>query len=287
MAFSFFNYDKEGPGVKKNEPEKIGFIRFFELYFKNFWKLTMSGLWYWLLTALPIIAGMAGYMYLYRSNIWAIVIALGSISCGFATAGITNVTRNMAVDTHSFGTSDFFSTIKKNSKQAAIVGIINTVIILFLGYDIYYFYKNSGGISSLVGIAICGTVLLVFCAMRYYIWMILTTFKFKIKQIYINSFKLAFAGLKNNLIIFIALLAIYAICFMLGSTGIGITQFLFFVVVIFILPGYRFFAIQFNVFPVVKKFMIDPYYKEHPDDDIELRKRLGLIKDEYSEEDLY
>ena len=40
---------------------------------------------------------------------------------------------------------------------------------------------------------------------------------------------------------------------------------------------------------VIKKFMIDPYYTEHPDDDIELRRRLGVYEDDkptYTEEDL-
>ena len=72
----------------------------------------------------------------------------------------------------------------------------------------------------------------------------------------------------------------------LSSALLYLTQFLFILVVLFILPGYRFLVINFGVFPVVRKYMIDPYYAEHPDDDIELRRRLGLIKEEYSEEDL-
>ena len=80
--------------------------------------------------------------------------------------------------------------------------------------------------------------------------------------------------------------AMYALCYGLGIVGTGITQFLFYVIVIFVLPGYRFLLIQFNVFGNIKKYMIEPYYKEHPDEDIELRRRLGVYKEGYNEKDL-
>lgn len=285
MAFNFFNYDKEGPGVSKNEPEKKGIIRLFELYFKNFWKLMVSGIWYWLFTALPVVIGF-GASLAFENDKWLLVCAISLFTAGPGAAGMTNVARNAAVDAHSFGTSDFFSTVKKNLKESILVGFFCSAIVAVLCYDIYAFVKSTGKFS-VAGIGICVTAFFVFCAMRYYIWMMVITFKLPLRKVIANAFKFAFAGLKNNLLIFLGLIPIYAICYLLGSTGIGITQFLFVIVVLFIVPGYRFLIINYGVFPVIKKFMIDPYYAEHPDDDIELRKRLGLIKTDYSEEDLY
>ena len=54
---------------------------------------------------------------------------------------------------------------------------------------------------------------------------------------------------------------------------------------IIILPCLRFLIIQFCTFPAIKKYMIDPYYEEHPDDDIDLRRNLGLEIKEKSEEE--
>ena len=34
--------------------------------------------------------------------------------------------------------------------------------------------------------------------------------------------------------------------------------------------------IQYYTFPIIKKFIIDPYYEEHPDEDIEKRRDLGI-----------
>lgn len=259
--FGLFNYDKEGPGVEKNAPQKIGFIRFFELFFKNFWKLAVNSIWYWLLTILILPAGLAA-------------------------AGMTNITRNMAVDTHSFGTSDFFETVKKNWKQALPAGIINMVVVGFFAFDIYFFTKFTVAELKVIGLAICFTVLMIFLVMRYYVWVVLITFKLPLKQIYQNSFKLTLIGFKRNIFVLLGMLAMYGLCYGLGVIDAGITQFLFLIIVIFVLPGFRFLLIQFNVFENIKKYMIEPYYKEHPDEDIELRRRLGVYKEGYNENDL-
>ena len=54
---------------------------------------------------------------------------------------------------------------------------------------------------------------------------------------------------------------------------------------IFVFPAFRSFLIQFCIFPVVKKYIIDPYYREHPDEDIEKRKDLNLEVESGEEEE--
>lgn len=258
--FGLFNYEKEGPGVSKNAPEKKSFIRFFELFFKNFWKLTVNNIWFWLLTVLGVTSGLA-------------------------TAGITNITRNMAVDTHSFGTSDFFETIKKNWKQSLIAGILHILVYAVLAFDIYFFATFTQNEMKIIGIIGSCMVLFLFLIMQYYFWIILVTFRLKLSQIYKNSFKLAIVSIRANLKIIVSLLIVYAFAFLLGYIGTGITQFMFALFVLFVLPGLRFLIIQYNVFPVINKFMIEPYYKEHPDEDLELRRRLGVLSSENYDND--
>ena len=96
----FFNYEKPGPGVSKDAPKKKLFFAFLEVWFRNFWKLSLVSLVYSLM-------------------------GLFLIPCGLAEAGMANVCRNLARDKHSFGLSDFFATIKKNWKQGLIVGMID------------------------------------------------------------------------------------------------------------------------------------------------------------------
>ncbi|MBQ6816784.1 MAG: YesL family protein [Clostridia bacterium] len=249
--FGLFNYEKEGPGVEKDAPQKKGFFLFFDLYFKNFWKLVVS-------------------------SIWFILLSIPVVTSGLAFAGFTNVARNLAIDSHSFGTSDFFETIKKNWKQALPAGIINLLIFALLIWDLYFFYTVTTGIFSLVALAMVLTLLFIFITMNFYLWTIMVTFKLKLKQIYVNSFKFAILCLKRNILIVVSLLAIYAATISLLFLNVNIITMLYTAIVLFVLPGFTFLLIEFNVFPKIKKHMIIPYYKDHPNEDLELRHRMGI-----------
>ncbi len=251
--FGFFNYDKEGPGVYKDGPQKKTFVVFFETFFRNFWKFIMLNVVYSLISV-PIVTN------------------------GIANVGLTNVVRNTARDKHSFGLSDFFETIKKNLKQAIIAGLINTVVFAVLIFDLSFFSRLKGT----AGVVSCGValaILITFIMMNFYLWTLIITFKYTIKQAYSVSFKLAFLNFKNSLLIFVVnILIIAANIGLLFITGKSWIIALLFEILIFITvyPAFNGLLIQFCTFPSIKKFIIDPYYKEHPDEDIEKRKSLGL-----------
>ena len=256
--FGLFNYEKEGPGISKNAPKKKTFVIFFETFFRNFWKFITVNL----------VFG---------------ILSIPQITSGLASVGLTHVARNTARDKHSFGLSDFFDTIKKNWKQALPAGIINTLIYLIIFFDIYFFFTSTKGILNIIGLGIALSIFVIFTMMNYFMWTLMITFKFTLKQIYKNSFNFAVINLKNNFICFFTLLLVYAI-------NVGII-FLFqkywvFVLMIELLvytltyPGFKFLLIQYCCFPAIKKYIIDPYYEEHPDEDIEKRKDLGIEVEE-------
>jgi hypothetical protein len=76
---------------QENKKQKTAFFRFFELWLQSFWMLVPINFIYFVISALLLPVGLA-------------------------QAGITNVTRNIARQRHSFGVSDFFDTIKANWK---------------------------------------------------------------------------------------------------------------------------------------------------------------------------
>ena len=252
--FGLFNYEKEGPGISKNAPKKKTVIVFFETFFRNFWKFIVINVIYGIFS-LPVITN------------------------GLAAAGITNVTRNIARDKHSFGTSDFLETIMKNWKQALPAGIINTLIYIILGFDIYFFYTASEGIMATVGLGISLCMLFIFTVMQYYIWTLIITFKFSLKQVYKNSFKFVFINMKMNLLCFFAILLVYAVnialVFLLQSYFLPVITFEL-LLYILLFPSFRYLLVQYCTFPSIKKYIIDPYYAEHPDEDIEKRQNLGI-----------
>lgn len=252
--FGFINYEKEGPGIYKDGPKKHAFVVFFETFFRNIWKFIPINLVYCLF-CLPVFTN------------------------GLANAGITNVTRNTARDKHSFGLPDFFETIKKNAKQAVIVGIINTIVYILTILNGWFYFTVGGKYISVVGLGFSFAVLFVFTVMQYYIWTLMITFNYTIKQIYSNSFKFVFINFLKNLIVFFTNILLFLINYLIlvisGKFSWGV---LFIELLLFILtyPCFNALLVQFCTFPTIKKFIIDPYYQEHPDADLEKRRNLGL-----------
>ena len=248
--FGLFNYEKEGPGISKNAPKKKTFIVFFETFFRNFWKFITINLVYG-------------------------IISLPQITSGLASAGFTHVARNTARDKHSFGLSDFFDTIKKNWKQAFGAGIINTLVYAIIIFDLWFFYTSVKGVFGIIGLGLMLSVLVIFTMMNYFIWTLMITFKFKLKQIYKNSFNFAVINLKKNFLCFFSLLLVHAVyvgILFLFQRFWHIVLSLEIMIYILTYPGFKFLLVQYCCFPAIKKYIIDPYYEEHPDEDIEKRK---------------
>ena len=252
--FGLFDYQKEGPGVEKDAPKKKAFIVFFEIYLKNFWKF---------LTV----------------NIACIVMSCLLIPSGLAQAGITNIARNTARDKHSFGIADYFSTIAKNWKQALLAGLINLGIGGVLGWSMLFYLDLEPNLIALFGIGVLLFIIIAFLIMNFYIWSLIITFDLPLKKIYKNSFKFVFINLKNNVLCGLILLLCYAAYF---AFFMAFPLALPFEIIIFAItfPSFRALLIQFFTFPSIKKYMIDPYYEQHPDEDIEKRRNLGLEVEE-------
>ncbi len=252
--FGLFNYEKEGPGIDKNAPKKHGFIVFFETFFRNFWKFITVNIVYCIL-CVPVITN------------------------GFANVGITHVARNTARDKHSFGLSDFFDTIKKNKKQAFIAGLINTFVyaIMLMNLGFYWFYAKN--IMQSIGIGFVMAVFFIFTVMNYYLWTLIITFNYTLKQAYMNSFRFVFINLKYNLLCFFAsilvIVAAVAILFVFPNYFLFIST-IEFLLYIAIYPCFKALLVQFCTFHSIKKYIIDPYYAEHPDEDIQKRHDLGI-----------
>ena len=260
--FNLFNYAKEGPGVSKTSVmEKKTIIQFFELYFQSFRKLVTAGLLY-LLFWVPLVTN------------------------GLGAAGLTNITRNIYCGRHSFGASDFFETIKKNWKQSLGLGILKLLAILLIAFATYYYGSAEGTLAD-VGLGVCIFLIFAVYTMMNYIPLMTVSFSLKTGKIISNSFKFVFLNLWRNLLIVlldVVVAAIAVFIIMYGdSHAVAIT--IYGLVVAIIYPSFRALAVQFCIFPSVRKYMIDPYYEQHPDADIELRRSLGLLKEEDNPED--
>lgn len=262
--FGFLDPTREGPGIRKDAPKKKAFFVFFETFFRNFFKF-------------------------FSINLVYVFLSTPIITHGLSHAGITNVTRNIARDKHSFGLSDFFETIKKNWKQSLAVGVINTIITALLIFAIGFYnesYAQTEQILSFVGFVISLSLMAVFAMMNFYIYTLMITFSFDIKTLYKNSFKFVFVNLWRNLLCGIILLLVYGlyvgVAFLFNDLRVVVIEL---IIAAATLPAFRFLLVQFFTFGSIKKHIIDPYYEQHPDADIEKRRDLGLEVPEDNEYD--
>ena len=273
--FGLFDYTKEGPGVSKNGPKKRAFVVFFEIYARKFWQLMIAGLLF-------------------------VVVNIPLITRGWADAGLTFVTRGFSREKHVFVREDFFETIKKNRKQAFTCGLINQLVTGLLFFNIlYYLFGMNPALFGLFGadvadlkpmemslihyivIAVTALGYLIFTWMKYYIPFLVITFRLTTKQIYKNAFLFAVAGLKYNLLISVVLIAVYAVgigavLLFLHPLAIALVLMLW----VLLVPAFRSFLIQFAIFPIIRKLMIDPYYRDNPGADKQARLDLNLDVEE-------
>ncbi len=277
MAFKLFNPAKPGPGVSKNRPQKKRFFLFWELYFRKFGKLIQANLIY-VLFSLPL------------------------VTVGLADVGLTYITRNFTREKHAFVWSDFVGTIRKNWKQALPIGLLNAVMEIVLLVDVYYYshLNIESSVTRVIVTAVAMLLLVVFTFMRYYIPLMIVTFKLTWKQLYKNAFIFSFAAIGPNLMITLGTGVYY---YFFGTTlanflnrllngpdltaeeiGAYFSMIAFFLLIyLFFFPAFRSFLIQFCIFPKVKKHMIDPYYEAHPQEDHAQKQALG-IQDEVMEQ---
>lgn len=244
----------EGPGVSKNAAEKRGFIRFFELFKQNYWKLLTSGLLSTLFGALVIPYG------------------LGAV-------GSARIARLAVRDRHAFN-SDYFDAIKSNWKQALAMGIINNILLALMTFVTYYLYNAQQDGLNFVILGISGAALIIVNFIRYYTPAIILTFNVTLPQLYKNALVLSFAGIVRNFGILLIHLLTYALVLspMLLDlyVGAGISVCLWLLIV----PALHYYTTQYHIYPIMFKYMIEPFMKNHPGEGVNTLRELGLLASE-------
>lgn len=249
---SMFDPSRVGPGVNKNAPKKKRFFLFFELYFRKFTKILGLNFVY-ILCCIPI------------------------VTIGPATAGLTYCMRNIAREEHT-EISDFFDQFKKNFWQSILTWFVFTLATIAIAFGLIFYSAliKQGAFFGYVGFALCALSGIIVLFMSYYVYMIIVTFKVNFRQLIKNSFIFSIIGIGRNIIttFFISIIlgwfAIYLLFPVIyplyhpevkasiSSACLAVSMFLFFI------PSLVSFIINFNAYPNVKKFMIDPTLAKMP-----------------------
>ncbi|MGN0603996.1 MAG: YesL family protein [Oscillospiraceae bacterium] len=233
--FGFNDYTKAGPGVAKNAPKKKPFFEFFELYFRKFWKLI-------------------------QLNLLTVLFCIPVVTLGPALAGMTKVLRNYRLEKNAFIFHEFWKGFSKNLKQSLPVGLLDLLFTVsaMAALQVYpAMYKNSGSIIYIILCVISVSFALTLLMMNFYIFPMIVATDLSLANIIKNSFFLTCVGLKKNII---TLLIVAVIVFILGIT---ILLHPLSAIIIPIWPiSFLGFLIMFNSYPLIQKYVIDPYYEE-------------------------
>lgn len=263
----FGGYENAGPGVPKNPEDKTVVAKFFGIYFRRFWKLMTLNVFYFIFF-IPFFAGMSiAFSESIQTNMKILgLAAIGLIivlTFGPATAGFVKVVRNYSQERNAFLWSDFAKAFKQNYVQSLIMGVIDVFfaagfVIAIVSYNDWA-SKNS---MMYIPFIITLSCMLVFVMMHFYIYLLIVSTNLSMKNIIKNSFLLVGVSLKKCVFtLVVAALIVLLIVFFYPYS---------FFVIPFIPLSFLCFLICFNCYPVIREYVIDPYYakrgEENPED---------------------
>lgn len=260
------NFNKPGPGVDKNAPEKHRIWLFFEIFWNQLSKLCTLNMLYFI-AMLPLVAGLwlcfkidpdAPLFISLRTPGAIDLVGLGllivSVFVSFpATLGFTYVLRNIQRREHAWIWHDFIKHTKSNYKKGVINGVV-TLLVYYLCINAYSMYSTGDIISSPYVSALLSVIVLVlmilFTWMEFYVNTLIVTFDLKLSEIYKNSFIFAIAKIPLNLFISIVctLIAIGVVLI-----PIVLVPFILWVLILYSLLG---FITVFSVYSTIDKHMI-------------------------------
>lgn len=257
------DYESAGSGIAKNSTQK-GAKLFFEILGVRFWKIIEVNLLYSLFY-LPILFAFTFFAYV---NNKTIALILGGIMLlafliiwGPATSGVFKIMKNFAQDKHAFIVSDFVQTFRENFRYASIIGIVDLLLLSSITAGIWVYpalATQTGSKIMYVFLAVSLSVGITFIMMNFYMFPMLVSTDLSLKNIFKNSFALMFVELKRNIITLLITGAITALMALL----ILFVNFAFIYVLPFFPFAFNTFLICFRSYPVIQKYVINPYYEE-------------------------
>lgn len=269
----FGNYEQSGVGIAKDAPKKKPFFRFWELVGRKFWKLIEVN--FLLMSSLiPLMAAAASLVFLINVNsalaigLAAILALVFTVTFGPIIAGCTKILRNFSLEKPLFIWDTFRKTFRSCFKQACVMGIIDILITLSVASGFYVYPQiieaiNKGDAEGsttmyyvlfVAGISVAIAVLL----MSFYAYLMIVSTDLSMKNILKNSLALSCIALKKNLL---TLLIVFVVCGVFAVLTIAYPHILSFVLP-FMPLSFVGFAIVFNCYPVIQKYVINPYYAQ-------------------------
>lgn len=280
MAGFFNNLHSPAPGkgVSKSEPQKNAFFEFFSILKEKFWNISLLNLMFVavLIPVALICSGLGAFINRFTGFAPLIILSfLPVVLLSPVWAAVTRITRDYTRREPCFFWQDFKGCVKNNWKQCLAVSLLSYLVFMLLIIAIPFYWANlASGWWYAIPFGACVMVGIVFVFMQYYLYMMIVTLDLKLRELFKNALIFSFACLFRNLFMTMVLLA-----FTLAAGLLVFYSFIFPILFVFslvLIAGMFFglvsFFISFNVFPQIQKYILDPYYEEHPEQSAEAVK---------------
>jgi uncharacterized membrane protein YesL len=260
--FGIGNYNKAGAGISKNAPQKGRLKLFFEILGVRIWKIFTLNLIY-SLACIPI------------------------ITIGPATAAMIKVLKNYSIDKNAYVWLDFKEAFRQNFFRALGVGIVDIIAYTGIITGCYIYPTMAASVEDegkvfYLFFVLTLSVGITFTIMNYYIYLMMVSTDLSMKNIIKNSLALAFLAPRQNLI---ALASNIILPLILAALIVFVNlQFLF--VVPFLPAALVGFIVCFCCYPVVQKYVINPYYEHRGEENPEAPKNYSESDEETLFEDM-
>lgn len=260
---SLFSKNNEGTTASQiyNGPKKTGIRLFFELLGRKFWKLIELNLLYSLFY-IPLVLSFTLFFQIKNTTVALtvslIMLLIFAVLVGPATAGMTKVMRNYVIERNAFMVSDFFQSFKENFGRAFVVGFVDVLICasVYSGFIIYPALARQYGSFIYVALVLTFSVSIVVAMMNFYAFLMIIATDLSFKDLLKNSFSLVILEMKKNLLTFIISLVIIVAVALLPI----FVSFTFVFILPFFPAAFVWFIVCFNSYPIVQKYVINPYY---------------------------
>ena len=233
----FGNYDTPGKGIPKAPMEKKGIFKFFEIYGRRIWKLVQVNMIF-VLACIPV------------------------VTFGPAVAGMTKVARNYSQERNAFIWTDFWTTFKKCFKQSFVMGLLDLLLIaaFAVGLPVYYQLAEQSSVMY-IPLVISISCMILFIMMNYYIYLMIVSTNLSLMQILKNSLFLVALGFKSTFVTFLTWILVIALMYIFYPYSYFL---------MFVWPfAFLNFVTAFNCYPVIRKYVIQPYYDQRGEDNPE------------------
>jgi len=186
------------------------------------------------------------------------------ITWGWQNVGISYILRNMVRGEPGFLFSDYFYAIKRNLKQGFFMGLLDLAVIVMLIFDYLFFGSQPSSFLNDFGFFAILLLAVLYFLMRLYIYLMLVTFELSIRKILKNALIFAVLGIKRNIMAILGLVLITVLqvflfmLFQMTSLGIAIPL----ILTLLYYLGITSFTCAYSAYPIIERFMIDPYLDE-------------------------